>query len=186
MFIQKLEILSSSVFIADSLWKEIHRLRPYDNEKNNSKYWIRYQSFNNLIHLFPVKFLSFNNCWEDNEWKKVIYHWNTSEPWRIGYDNCKMLTAAVGYKYTEKKLEWKHFVLTESTSHNLTVMEKSITLRTFYRRSCEPMFYSTAVLLSHQQSGVHFVLPAKYKFLCLVAGDRRYHTRKWHKIATNM
>ena len=35
----------------------------------------------------------------------------------------KMLVAAVGYKYTEKALEQVDFVMTGSTSHNLTVME---------------------------------------------------------------
>ena len=46
----------------------------------------------------------------------------------------------------------------------------STTLRTFSRKSSESVFYSTARLLSHQQSGLHFVLPAKYKYLHIVAG----------------
>ena len=36
----------------------------------------------------------------------------------------RMLTASVGYKYTEKELlERIDFVMTDSTSHNLKVME---------------------------------------------------------------
>ena len=49
-------------------------------------------------------------------------------------------------------------------------LDCSTTLRKFPRRSSGSTFYSTAILFSHLQSGLDFVLRTKHEILCLVTG----------------
>ena len=142
MFIQKLEILASSVFIADSLWKEIHRVERcclglglLQCLSKNLKFWPAQCS---LLIVFGKRFIVLDPMIT----KRIILSTGLDINLLIIWSICflsnfhlstivEKIMTAVGYKYTEKELEWKYFVLTESTSHNLTVMEKSITFRTF-------------------------------------------------------